>query len=199
MAGIGTRLTLGEQALFTLPQSTLHRPSKDCVRRSSDIAIIDDCYVGRDLGPRRLASQGHLAVHAARHCQDARALPGVQPLAAVRFEGVWTDNHGHQSVRRLESRRVCNVLNAHSLISTRSEVVGRPLAALLSNDGARVFSVDLDGIQEFTKRKTTAEGASKPSFHPHHLVQTCKMSLEQCLAVSDVVVAGVSFDSCEAS
>lgn len=31
--------------------------------------------------------------------------------------------------------------------STRSEVVGRPLAALLSNDGARVLSVDIDSIQ----------------------------------------------------
>lgn len=30
---------------------------------------------------------------------------------------------------------------------TRSEVVGRPLAALLSNDGARVLSVDIDSIQ----------------------------------------------------
>jgi len=33
------------------------------------------------------------------------------------------------------------------LFSGRSEVVGRPLAALLSNDGARVFSVDIDSIQ----------------------------------------------------
>lgn len=29
----------------------------------------------------------------------------------------------------------------------RSEVVGRPLAALLANDGARVFSVDIDSVQ----------------------------------------------------
>ena len=29
----------------------------------------------------------------------------------------------------------------------RSEVVGRPLAALLANDGARVFSVDIESIQ----------------------------------------------------
>jgi len=29
----------------------------------------------------------------------------------------------------------------------RSEVVGRPLAALLANDGARVLSVDIDSIQ----------------------------------------------------
>ena len=34
-----------------------------------------------------------------------------------------------------------------SLTGGRSEVVGRPLAALLANDGARVFSVDIDSIQ----------------------------------------------------
>lgn len=33
----------------------------------------------------------------------------------------------------------------------RSEVVGRPLAALLANDGARVLSVDIDSIQVSVK------------------------------------------------
>ncbi|KIJ37453.1 hypothetical protein M422DRAFT_231851, partial [Sphaerobolus stellatus SS14] len=37
-------------------------------------------------------------------------------------------------------------------VINRSEVVGRPLAALLANDGARVFSADIDSIQEYTKR-----------------------------------------------
>ena len=37
--------------------------------------------------------------------------------------------------------------NRHQSICPRSEVVGRPLAALLANDGARVFSVDIDSIQ----------------------------------------------------
>jgi hypothetical protein len=32
-------------------------------------------------------------------------------------------------------------------VINRSEVVGRPLAALLANDGARVFSVDINDIQ----------------------------------------------------
>lgn len=36
-------------------------------------------------------------------------------------------------------------------VINRSEVVGRPLAALLANDGARVFSVDINGVQEFTR------------------------------------------------
>ncbi len=38
--------------------------------------------------------------------------------------------------------RIITVIN-------RSEVVGRPLAALLANDGARVFSVDIKDIFEF--------------------------------------------------
>lgn len=77
--------------------------------------------------------------------------------------------------------------------SSRSEVVGRPLAALLANDGARVFSVDLDGIQEFSRRKPAPEGTARPSFLPHHVVQSTKMTLEECLAVSDAVVSGVSY------
>jgi len=37
--------------------------------------------------------------------------------------------------------------------SHRSEVVGRPLAALLANDGARVLSVDIDSIQVRVQRR----------------------------------------------
>lgn len=42
----------------------------------------------------------------------------------------------------LISGRVITIIN-------RSEVVGRPLAALLANDGAKVFSVDIENVQEF--------------------------------------------------
>lgn len=80
-------------------------------------------------------------------------------------------------------------------VVNRSEVVGRPLAALLANDGARVFSVDLDGIQEFTRRKAqvpgTADGEEASTFLPKHIVQTTKMTLAECLAISDAVVSGV--------
>lgn len=34
-------------------------------------------------------------------------------------------------------------------IINRSEIVGRPLAALLANDGGKVYSVDINNIQEF--------------------------------------------------
>ncbi|KAM0750203.1 NAD-P-binding protein [Meredithblackwellia eburnea MCA 4105] len=102
-------------------------------------------------------------------------------------------------VKTLEHCQVYNVLLPYGsrafgktiTVINRSEVVGRPLAALLSNDGARVFSVDLDGIQEFTRRKAPTDGTTRPSFHPHHVVQSTKLTLEECLAISDVVVSGV--------
>jgi len=85
--------------------------------------------------------------------------------------------------------------------TTRSEVVGRPLAALLANDGARVFSVDIDSIQEYTKRPTPPtfdeEGgkaaAARRAFHPRHVVRAVPSSfdLPRCLALSDVVVSAV--------
>ncbi|KII95266.1 hypothetical protein PLICRDRAFT_34108 [Plicaturopsis crispa FD-325 SS-3] len=77
-------------------------------------------------------------------------------------------------------------------VINRSEVVGRPLAALLANDGARVFSVDIDSIQEYTKRPhTTATDASPRRYHPRHVVHPSALSLQDCLALSDVVVSAV--------
>jgi methylenetetrahydrofolate dehydrogenase (NAD+) len=72
----------------------------------------------------------------------------------------------------------------------RSEVVGRPLAALLSNDGARVFSVDIDSIQEYTKRPTASSSTAR-RYHPRHVVHPCSETLQTCLAISDVVVSAV--------
>ncbi|PWN26074.1 NAD(P)-binding protein [Jaminaea rosea] len=101
-------------------------------------------------------------------------------------------------------------------VINRSEVVGRPLAALLANDGARVFSVDLGSTQEFSKRAyTTSSEEDKENeddreasqavkearrrnaaqrLRPHHIVRplpSSSTSLESCLAQSDVVISGV--------
>lgn len=81
-------------------------------------------------------------------------------------------------------------------VINRSEVVGRPLAALLANDGARVFSVDIDNIQEFSKRRTTSTSnaaLSKASqMHlPHHVVRDSRHTLRECLKMSDTVITGV--------
>lgn len=68
-------------------------------------------------------------------------------------------------------------------VINRSEVVGRPLAALLANDGARVFSVDIDGVQLYSRGRGLK--------HRKHEVEDCKNTLEECLYLSDVVIGGV--------
>ena len=60
-------------------------------------------------------------------------------------------------------------------IFNRSEVVGEPLAYMIANDGAKVFSFDLNDTLEITKNKR---------------VQT-NISRKDALAQSDIVVSGV--------
>lgn len=69
-------------------------------------------------------------------------------------------------------------------IVNRSEVVGRPLAALLANDGAEVYSVDITGVQQFTR----GQGLRKQQ---HEAMDRPDMTLEDCLKVSEVVISGV--------
>ncbi|KAF9515257.1 hypothetical protein BS47DRAFT_1376304 [Hydnum rufescens UP504] len=82
-------------------------------------------------------------------------------------------------------------------VINRSEVVGRPLAALLANDGARVFSVDIDSIQEYNKRahipSSTADSTvpRRTQYHTHHVVRASSFTLQECLALSDVVISAV--------
>lgn len=69
------------------------------------------------------------------------------------------------------------------VVVNRSEIVGRPLAALLANDGATVYSVDLDGIQRFTR----GEGIKLT----RHKVEDVYMTLEEVTKNADVIVTGV--------
>ncbi len=93
------------------------------------------------------------------------------PLAIVKLlgkAGVYT-----AAARPLEGRRVC--------IFNRSEVVGRPLASMLANDGAEVVSFDVDGPQLFVP----AAGGQ-----PHTVTET---QIDRRAALSDahVIVTGV--------
>ena len=77
-------------------------------------------------------------------------------------------------------------------VINRSETVGRPLAAMLANDGASVYSVDVAGVQQFTR----GEGIKKKM---HEVVERPNWTLEQCLALSDVVISGVPGSAFEVS
>jgi methylenetetrahydrofolate dehydrogenase (NAD+) len=78
-----------------------------------------------------------------------------------------------------------NRLFGHSIsVVNRSEVVGRPLAALLANDGACVYSVDVTGVQQFSR----GEGIKK---RRHEVVDKEGWGLEECVPLCDVVISGV--------
>lgn len=62
-------------------------------------------------------------------------------------------------------------------IINRSEIMGRPLAAILSNRGAFVYSIDIDSIIQF-----------RPG---GRLRRVTDMTLEKCLQASSIVVSGV--------
>ena len=82
-----------------------------------------------------------------------------------------------------------NRLFGHSItIVNRSEVVGRPLAALLANDGACVYSVDVTGVQQFSR----GEGIQR---NRHEIVEKEDWTLENCCPLSDVVISGVPGDA----
>ncbi|KAH7170886.1 hypothetical protein EDB81DRAFT_638323 [Dactylonectria macrodidyma] len=73
-------------------------------------------------------------------------------------------------------------------VINRSEVNGRPLAALLANDGANVYSVDITGVQLFTR----GQGIKQVR---HQVEDKEGWGLEQCLPLSDVVIGGVPSES----
>ncbi|OLL26489.1 Methylenetetrahydrofolate dehydrogenase [NAD(+)] [Neolecta irregularis DAH-3] len=69
------------------------------------------------------------------------------------------------------------------LVVNRSEVVGRPLAALLANDGATVYSLDLSGMQLFTR------GAGI-KLRCHHVTDISN-PLSEIAPKCDVIITGV--------
>merc|ERR1712227_1019345 len=96
------------------------------------------------------------------------------PLACVKFlEHLGTYDRTLAVGEQLRGK-VVTVVN-------RSEVVGRPLAAMLANDGATVYSIDIDSIYEFRRGKL--ETAPENS------------SLETLVPKADVVILGVPSDS----
>jgi len=66
-------------------------------------------------------------------------------------------------------------------VINRSEVVGRPVAAMLANDGATVYSIDIDNIYIFRRGKLDVPPAGT--------------SIEEAVQSADIVVLGVPSES----
>lgn len=138
-------------------------------------------------------------MHATGRREMPRAHRSLQRAPAIRRPRLRTHHNRHQQVRLPPPRPSLGRPGP----TIRSEVVGRPLAALLANDGARVFSVDIDSIQEYTKRPAVSSSSSggeggrtataRRAYHPRHVVRAAppEFDLARCLAISDVVVSAV--------
>ncbi len=101
-----------------------------------------------------------------------RAILPCTPLAILKL----LDDAG---LRRSGERAPLEGVTA--CVINRSDVVGRPLAAMLANDGAEVVSLDLDGTVVF-----------EPAIGRHaHSVRDSDETRAQALARADVVVTGV--------
>lgn len=72
------------------------------------------------------------------------------------------------------------------LVVNRSEIVGRPLAALLANDGATVYSVDINNVQQFTRGDNLSEQRHKViDLDPE------TNTVEKLAPACDVIITGV--------
>ncbi|KAI7865658.1 hypothetical protein BDF14DRAFT_1729942 [Spinellus fusiger] len=71
-------------------------------------------------------------------------------------------------------------------VVNRSEIVGRPLAAMLANDGAKVYSVDIHGTQLLTRGSGIQLSAHKVEDLPN-----TQDTVAQAVGQSDVVITGV--------
>ena len=79
-----------------------------------------------------------------------------------------------------------NRLFGHTVtVINRSEVVGRPLAAMMANDGAEVYSIDVTGVQKFTR------GEGRRGKRAEVVEMGKGYTLKEALAGSSVVVSGV--------
>lgn len=67
-------------------------------------------------------------------------------------------------------------------IVNRSDIVGRPLAALCANDGATVYSVDITGVRKYTRDRLQLSC---------HRYEDVDMTMRQAASISDVVICGV--------
>ncbi|KAM3162210.1 hypothetical protein ACU8KH_04347 [Lachancea thermotolerans] len=125
--------------------------------------------------------------HNIRYLDDKQQLKSIlpcTPLAVVKImEYLKIYNSLLPQGNRLYGKK-CVVVN-------RSEIVGRPLSALLANDGAIVYSVDINNIQKFTR----GEGLKFQKHQVEDLGPFSNEMLKECCADADVIITGVPSES----
>ncbi len=122
------------------------------------VSYTKDIEAGSSYWTRKMSDNDRSAT-AGDH--DKKALVPCTPLAIVKI----LDDLGEYE----------HIRGSTVTIFNRSEVIGRPLAVMMSNDGARVFSFDVNGPMEFRDGQ------------PHE----SDIDRQTALALSDFVITGV--------
>jgi len=128
--------------------------------------------------------------HNIRWLDEAKTKKAILPCTPLAVIKVW----GHPCIadlKILEHLRAYNTILPYGnrlygrtiTVVNRSEIVGRPLAALLANDGAKVYSVDITGVQLYHR------GAGIKL--RKHEVQDTNLTLEDVAPQSDIIITGV--------
>lgn len=137
---------------------------RDCVSPFKDVEGLCHFYRRSLYRNRRYVDDGHM-----KKC----ILP-CTPLAVVKtLEHLGVYDERAPVGDRMQGKTV--------VVVNRSEVVGRPLAAMLANDGATVFSVDVDSMYVYTRGKLEVPPEGD--------------SVETVVRSADIVVLGVPSDS----
>lgn len=125
--------------------------------------------------------------HNIRYLDDEKTLKSILPCTPLAI------------VKILEYLKIYNTLLPYGnhlygkkcVVINRSEIVGRPLAALLANDGAIVYSVDVNNIQKFTR----GEGLKFTKHHVEDLGNYSEDLLKECCKDADIIITGVPSES----
>jgi methylenetetrahydrofolate dehydrogenase (NADP+)/methenyltetrahydrofolate cyclohydrolase len=114
-----------------------------------------------------------------------KAILPCTPLAIVKLleaAGVFEDEVDPKARLPLEGHRVA--------VFNRSEVVGRPLASMLANDGAEVISFDIDGAQLYSPSGADVPSGQSGARHAHAVRET-SIDRAAALGSADVIITGV--------
>jgi methylenetetrahydrofolate dehydrogenase (NAD+) len=134
---------------------------RDCISPCKDVESMSNFYRQALYRNQRVIGNGH----------TGKCVLPCTPLAVVKFlEHLGTYDSRLPVGNRLADKTVT--------IVNRSEVLGRPLAAMLANDGAIVNSIDIDSTYIFQEGKLLYSDEST----------------EELVRKSDVVVLGVPTD-----
>ena len=127
--------------------------------------------------------------------------PGIivpcTPLAVMKILDhiLEEESSNHQVTERINTP---NLLGGRIVtIINRSETFGRPLASMLANHGANVFSIDESSILQYNKGKIRRLSLLSPSSNnssdevQNHSTRTQRMDVEQCVRNSSILVTAV--------